>query len=42
MVPRTCPSFLVDLINLDLWLKSRKFDVGGGDRELEVMVMGII
>ena len=23
VVPRTCPSFLVDLINLDFWLKSR-------------------
>jgi len=32
VVPRTCPSFLVDLINLDFWLKSRWFNVGGGGR----------
>ena len=32
VVPRTCPSFLVDLINRDFWLRSRQFDVGGGGR----------
>jgi len=32
VVPRTCPSFLVDLINRDFWFKSRWFDVGGGGR----------
>ena len=38
VAPRTCPSFLVDFINLDFWLKSRWFDVGGGGRQLKLMV----
>jgi len=42
VVPRTCPSFLVDLIKRDFWLKSRWFEVGGGRSWLKPIVVAIV